>query len=448
MSKPLLVFQAPIFTRSGYGDHGRDILKSLYEMDKYDIKIVPTKWGNTPQNQISPNSELGKKVFPNIVTKLDRKPDIYIQMSVANEFRPMGNYNIGITAGVETTLLPKEFIDGSNKMDLVIVPSEFTKSLFEKTVFNEQNKQTGQVVRQVRNETPVEVLFEGVELSRFENPTGTISQLDDIETDFNFLFVGHWLKGALGQDRKDVGMMIKTFCTIFKSLPKDKRPGLILKSSHAGFSVIDRETIREKIEQIVKPLGDDIPPIYLLHGDLLEDEMVNLYHHDKVKAMLSFTKGEGYGRPLAEFTLTGKPIIVSKWSGQVDFLPEDHTVFLDGQLTPVHESAADKFIMKESKWFTVDYSKAANKLYSVFNDYDEHLERAKGLVRNTKKNFSLKRMNEVFEDLMDKNVSDKPQQVPFQMPNKEGIKPPKAQSTDLPKMKKLNLPKLKKKTDA
>lgn len=439
MSKPILVFQAPLFTRSGYGDHARDILRSLYEIDKFDVKVVPTRWGNTPQNQISPNTEFGRRVFSSIITQLDRKPEVYIQMSVANEFRPVGNYNIGITAGVETTVIPKEFIDGSNKMDLVIVPSQFTKHLFEQTKFNEQHKQTGQIIRTVQNETPVEVLFEGVDLSRYEKPKKEfhISELDNIETDFNFLFVGHWLKGNIGQDRKDIGMMIKTFCTVFKSLPKERQPGLILKTSHAGFSVIDRETIREKIDSITEPFGDDTPPIYLLHGDLLDDEMASLYHHDKVKAMLSFTKGEGYGRPLAEFTLTGKPIIVSKWSGQTDFLPEEHTVYLDGQLTQVHDSAADKFILKESKWFTVDYSRAANKLYSVYNDYDKYKKMSEGLVKNTKKNFSLERMHEVFEEIMDRRVGNVPTQVPFQMPN--------SNKPNLPKMKKLDLPKLKKK---
>src|SRR5210317_814812 len=351
MSKPLLVYQAPVFTRSGYGDHARDIWKSLFNMDKYDIKIVPTRWGNTPQNQVNPTSEFGKKVFSNVVTKVDRKPDIFMQMSVANEFEPKGNYNIGITAGVETTLIPKEFIEGSNKMDLIIVPSQFTKTIMSQTGYQEKDKQSGQVINEHRITKPVEVLFEGVNTEIYLEPKVEVTELDKLETDFNFLLVGHWLKGKLGQDRKDIAMAIRTFATVFKYLPKDKRPGLILKTSHAGFSVIDRETIRKKIESSVESLGEDIPKIYLLHGDLTEDEMTSLYHHSKVKAMVSFTKGEGYGRPLAEFAITGKPIIVSGWSGHVDFLPEQHTVFLEGSLTDVDKSAADKFLLKESKWF-------------------------------------------------------------------------------------------------
>ena len=104
MSKPLLVFQAPIATRSGYGDHSRDILKSLFDLDRYDIKVVPTRWGNTPQDQINPQTEFGKKILESLATQVDRQPDIFIQVSVANEFRKVGKYNIGITAGVETTI--------------------------------------------------------------------------------------------------------------------------------------------------------------------------------------------------------------------------------------------------------------------------------------------------------------------------------------------------------
>lgn len=428
MNKPLLVFQAPFFTRSGYGDHARDILRSLFQLDKYDVKIVPMRWGNTPQNQADPTSEFGQKMLANVVTQVNRKPDIFIQMSVANEFEPKGTFNIGITAGVETTVIPKEFIDGANKMDLILVPSQFTKSLFDKTQYQEQNTQTKEVIRTFKTEKPVEVLFEGVDIERYVNfPPAQNDILEGIQTDFNFLFVGHWLKGNLGQDRKDVGMVIKTFATVFKYLPKDKRPGLILKTSHAGFSVIDRENIREKIENVIKDLSD-VPPIYLLHGDLSDTEMAQLYNHPKVKAMVSFTKGEGYGRPLAEFATTGKPMLVSNWSGQVDFLPKEHTILLDGTLTDVHESAADKFLLKESKWFTVNYSDAANKMYQLFNDYDSHLKQSSGLRTNIINNFTLDKMTEELDKIMDKYVGNVPVQKPFNLPklnNQPMLKLPK-----------------------
>ncbi len=115
MSKPLLVFQGPVATRSGYGDHARDLLQSLFDLDKYDVKVVPTRWGNTPQNQIDATTEFGQKILNNIITSLEKQPDVYVQVTVANEFQPLGKYNIGVTSGVETTIAPKDFIDGCNK---------------------------------------------------------------------------------------------------------------------------------------------------------------------------------------------------------------------------------------------------------------------------------------------------------------------------------------------
>ena len=190
------------------------------------------------------------------------------------------------------------------------------------TVYQQKDQATGQIVGEIKTTTPIEVLFEGVDTDIFSKGSGK-DILAHVKEDFNFLIVGHWLKGSLGQDRKDIGMAIKTFATVFQYMPKDKRPGLIIKTSSAGFSVIDREATREKIESVVKSFGDKCPSIYLVHGDMEESDMSNLYHHPKVKAMISFAKGEGYGRPMAEFTLTGKPIIASGWSGQLDFLPPE-----------------------------------------------------------------------------------------------------------------------------
>ena len=428
--KPTLVFQGPIFTRSGYGDHCRDLMKSLRKMDKYDIKIIPLRWGNTPQNQVDGESDFGRWMLERVISGIEQKPDIFMQVSVANEFEPKGHYNIGVTAGVETTICPKDFIDGSNKMDLIIVPSHFTKQNLGGTVYQQKDQETGQIVGEIKVGKPIEVLLEGVDTEIFSKGSGK-DVLANVKEDFNFLIVGHWLKGSLGQDRKDIGMAIKTFATVFQYLPKEKRPGLIVKTSHAGFSVIDREATREKIDGVLKPLGDKCPSVYLIHGDMEETDMSNLYHHPKVKAMISFAKGEGYGRPMAEFTLTGKPILASGWSGQMDFLPPEHAVLLEGSLTAVDESAADQFCMKEAQWFSVNYSNAANKIYDVYNKYDSYLEKSKGLRENTLKNFTLDNMHDKFTHLMDTYVRKAPQIVPFNIPKVNSSK------MQIPKLNKI-----------
>ena len=428
--KPTLVFQGPIFTRSGYGDHCRDLMKSLRKMDKYDIKIIPLRWGNTPQNQVDGESDFGRWMLERVVPQLEFKPDVFIQVSVANEFEPKGEYNIGVTAGVETTIAPKDFIDGCNKMDLIIVPSHFTKQNIGGTVYQQQDQASGQIVGELRVTKPIHVLFEGVDTEIFSKGTGK-DVLANVKEDFNFLIVGHWLKGDLGQDRKDIGMAVKTLATVFQYLPKDKKPGIIIKTSHAGFSVIDREGTREKLDSVLKPFGDKCPSVYLIHGDMEETDMSNLYHHPKVKAMVSFAKGEGYGRPMAEFTLTGKPIIASGWSGHMDFLPPEHAVLLEGSLTPVHESAADQFCMKEAQWFTVNYSNAANKLYDVYKNYDIYLKQSEGLKENTKSKFTLDKMHDTFLEILDANIKSKPKLVPFNIPKLNSSK------MQIPKLNKI-----------
>ena len=172
--------------------------------------------------------------------------------------------------------------------------------------------------------------------------------------------------------------------------------------------------------------------------------MAELYNHSKVKAMVSFTKGEGYGRPLAEFATTGKPILVSKWSGHVDFLPEQHTVFLEGSLTDVDKSAADKFLLKESKWFTVNYSLAANQLYKVFNEYDSFLKQSSGLKTNIVNNFTMEKMTEELGKIMDKYAGNVPVQKAFNMPKLGENKLKLPQLNKTPGQSELKLPKLNK----
>ena len=47
MSKPTFYISAPFDTYSGYGARSRDIIKAIIELDKYDVKLIPQKWGDT-----------------------------------------------------------------------------------------------------------------------------------------------------------------------------------------------------------------------------------------------------------------------------------------------------------------------------------------------------------------------------------------------------------------
>lgn len=408
--RPFLLFRGPVETVSGYGSHSRDILKSLYDMDLFDIQIDSCNWGVTPKTALNDNDEFHQWIKNNITTKIDTIPDIYIEVTIPNEAKRMGKWNCLITAGIETTIAPKDWIDGCNRMDLILTSSTFSKDVFLQSVYNENDKLTGKLIKQYKIEKPIEILFEGVDTDVYNNKyTG----LDiEIEQDFCFLFVGHWLKGDLGQDRKDVGMLIKCFTEAFKN--EENQPALILKTSSVGFSIKERESLRKKIKNLVKNI-EKCPPIYLLFGQLTDEEMNNLYNHPNIKSMVSITKGEGFGRPLLEFTMTGKPIIASNWSGHKDFLPMDKSIMVGGKLTDVHSSAINDYILKDSKWFTANYSEVIEVFKIVKKDYESFSEKSLLLMEENKEKFSLLKMKEKFLSIITPFI-DKPKELKLNLP--------------------------------
>jgi len=432
--KPLFFISCPIDTYSGYGARSRDIVKALLKSDKYDIKIIPQRWGNTPFGFLQVNNPEHRQILDCIWTQpqLPKQPDVWMQITVPNEFQPIGKFNVGLTAGIETTVCDATWIEGVNKMDLTLVSSQHAKTVFETSVFEQRDRNQGnRVVGSVKLEKPVEVLFEGVDTTIYQKLDAVAGEsevndvLNTIDEEFNYLFVGHWLQGELGQDRKDIGMLIKTFLETFKG--KKKKPGLILKTSSATYSVMDREDILDKINKIRVHVGDkDLPNVYLLHGELEDGEVNELYNHPKVKAHVSFTKGEGYGRPLLESSISQKPVIVSNYSGHLDFLDTEMSVLLPGIVNLIHPSSVvQNMLIPESSWFTVDYAKASEKLEDVYKNYKNYVDGAKRQAYRSRTEFSLDKMGEKLIELIDTKI-------------------PKPIQLKLPQLKKIELPKLKK----
>jgi glycosyltransferase involved in cell wall biosynthesis len=430
--KPLIVISCPIDTFSGYGARSRDVVLPIVKSEKYDVKILPQRWGNTPwgflQND-NPDHKLLKDCLL-FTPQLPKQPDCWIQITVPNEFQPVGKFNIGMTAGIETTVCAPQWIDGINRMDLTLVSSNHAKTVFEKSTFEEKNNQTGQVVRNIKLEKPVEVLFEGVNTNVYQkidavNDSEIWDVVGYIKEEFNFLYVGHWLQGELGQDRKDTGMLVKTFLETFKG--KKQKPGLILKTSSVNYSILDREEILDRIRKIQESVGnEDLPNIYLIHGELSDEGINELYNHSKVKAHVSFTKGEGYGRPLLEASVSQKPVIASNWSGHLDFLDPEMSVLLPGEIKQIHSSAVvPDMLLPESGWFTVDYKKASETLEDVYKNYKKYVDGAKRQAYRSRTEFSLEKMGENILNILDEKI-------------------PKPVQLKLPQLKKIELPKLKK----
>jgi glycosyltransferase involved in cell wall biosynthesis len=428
--KPLFIISSAFDTYSGYGARSRDLIKAIIATEKYDVKLLSQRWGNTPFGFCNDNPEwkhLYALVLPN--NQLPKQPEVWMQITVPNEFHPVGKYNIGCTAGIESTICPPEWLEGINRMDLTLTSSEHSKKVFEESKFEVRNKETNALEKNVKLEKPVEVLFEGANTDIYKVIDTPCSLDIQIKEKFAYLFVGHWMGGDMGEDRKNVSLLVKAFYETFKN--KTNKPALILKTSQVGSSYVDREEILKKIKQIKKTVNsNNLPNIYLLHGEFTDEEMNELYNHSKVKAMISLTKGEGFGRPLLEFTLTKKPLITSGWSGQIDFLNPEFTNLISGQLTQVHPSTQNQFLIPESQWFSPDHGQVGHYLKDVFENYKNYTEKAKRQAFKSKNEFSWDKMKEKIDILLTQFIPEFPKEVKLALPQLKKIQLPKLQKTN------------------
>ena len=415
--KKTVIISCPIDTFSGYGARGRDVVKAFHELGDYDVKVLQQRWGDTPWGFIDDHEEEWGFLNPLLITpetgKLEQ-PDIWVQITIPNEFMPQGKFNIGITAGIESNLAPADWLEGCNRMNLVLGSSQHTINVLKASKWEQKDEKTGQKRPiAINQDLPMEVLFEGFN-EKVYNKTTEKLDLPEIKEQFCFLFTGMWIQGDYGHDRKNIGVMIKTFLETFKN--KQKQPALILKTSVGSASYSSRQQILKSINNIKAQIKGKLPKIYLIHGDLTDEEMNQLYNHPQVKCMVSATKGEGFGRPLLEFTQTKKPIIASGWSGHVDFLKPDMSYLIQGKLHNVHPSAANKWLVKESQWFDIDVVALNNAFKTIYLNYKDWSIKSKKQGNFAKENFSYTAMKEKLGNILEEKTGNMPQHIKLELP--------------------------------
>ena len=443
---------APFNTRSGYGDHARSLFYSIMDREDLDIKCLDVKWGNTPRNHLRSEVPRHKKLLGTFVTQeqIQGQPDILIDIRIPNEFANGAKINIGITAGVETDVVSPEFLDGMNRMNFNLVPSKFTAETFNRCTYdrmedlpNGEKRKSGEV----KNEKPISVLFEGVDTNvycpkqKHELEKDVYNELSElIKEDFAYLHVGQWNQGGFGEDRKNIGVLIRSFLKSFSNIPNP--PALVLKTNGANFSLLDRYGIKKKIQEVKDMFtGVDLPNIYLIHGDFTIEEMSTLYNHPKISAFITCTHGEGFGRPMLEASCCDLPVIAPKWSGHLDFLTDSESMLIDGFLKPVPKSVLWKpIIVEPSKWFDVNEADVVRKIRTFHKKRRLIQKKASRLGKRNRREFSLKAMANKFNGIITDALKEIPQAVSLNLPKLKKV------GGDSSEPAKIKLPKLKKVT--
>ena len=409
-----VVVRGPVLTRSGYGEHVRFLLRALRAMeDKLDIYIIPVGWGTT--SWIIDNGE-ERKWIDNIIKKtttvINNKTavfDISIQVSIPNEWEKIAPINIGVTAGIETTKVAPIWVENGNMMDLIIVPSEHSRQVYKNTTYEVTVKETNQVIPDYRCATPIEVI---------SYPVKHHDDIDlnlDLKTDFNFLAIAQW------GPRKNITNCIQWFVEEFI----DQEVGLILKTNLSKNSLKDRSNILVMLKNILskQDYKNRKCKIYLLHGDMTDQEIHQLYRNPKIKAFITTAHGEGFGLPVFEAAYEGMPVVAANWSGYVDFLHmpaknkkdkiKNKGMFakVEYSLAPIQKEAVwDGVLQKDSLWCYPDQGSFKIRMREIYKDHGRFKKQAKQLQKYLKTNLSADNQYNLINTLIEKFLPSREEQ--------------------------------------
>jgi glycosyltransferase involved in cell wall biosynthesis len=359
--KKKIILKAPVLTRSGYGEQARFALRSLcYRKDLFDIYIQPLQWGATSWiNETDEERVWIDQTIEKTIGYIQQggQFDISLQVTIPNEFEKIAPINIGYTAGIETTKVAHQWISKVNEMDKIIVVSTHAKQVFDNTEYQAQNTQTGEQVT-LRTQTPVHVV--NYPVKSFDN----IQDLNlNLTTKFNFVAVAQF------GPRKNLENTVKWFIEEFRN----EDVGLVIKSNLAKNCLMDRNRLMQNLTNFVRQQGEKQCKIYLLHGDMTDEEMHCLYQSNNIHSFISLSHGEGFGLPIFEAAYSGLPVVATGWSGQLDFLVDTegqeqfYNVAFDLNQVP-KEVHWDGVIVPESMWANPRETSAKKQMRLCYDD--------------------------------------------------------------------------------
>jgi len=394
-----IIITGPILSRSGYGEMARFAFRALQKNTDVDLYVLPTNWGNTGW-LFEDNDE--RKIIDQYILKTqtyyqqtNNQPlfDISIQISIPNEWKKIAPKNIGYTAGIETNFISPAWLQPTHLMDKIIVISEHAKASFLNSVFGNNLGQ------QFRVTTPIDVVH-----LPYRNLNKKEIELN-LKYDFNFLAVCQW------GPRKNLDQTITGFLEEFSN----EEVGLLLKVNTANDSIVDREYTLKRLNNLLNNYKNRKCSITLLHGHLSDEQMLSIYTHPKVKAIVSTTHGEGYGLPLMEAAANGLPVIATDWSGHTDFLyikkdDEKKRMFgkIDYELKPIAQEHVWQGVLEAgTSWAYPKSSSYKEKLRDCFKDYGRYKSQAKNLMPYVRDMMNEEKLFNLFSSIVDNDGSEK-----------------------------------------
>ena len=348
---------------TGYADSARNYVRSLVDSGTY-VLLEAVRY-NCEKSEPTMTTEdnilavcLNNKHLKYDTVVIHSTPSSWAKIALAERAKNKNVKIYGLTVW-ETNKVYSEWmktIDDCNLAGL-IVPSEWNRQIFMNTAKSMRLDQF----------PPVHVCHHMLQDTIIDNPMEVYAREDLYGPKIRMAILSI---GTFGP-RKGIAETIEAYIKAFRGY---RDVVLYVKTSAGAFNAANSEKIQMAVREIVK--GQKKCPRIIIDAKLRSDEYIEqLVKHCDV--YLALPNSEGVGLGACNASLKGKVIIMTGWGGQREYIKYANWIDYDLDVVKVPPDFV-KWIRAPQRWAYPRIPHAVSSLRDVYNNFDEHRQRALG----------------------------------------------------------------------